>query len=118
MSLNMGSDDEGPTNDSDSDGDDRSPKPTAVSRLQSHQRRVFGIHDSPDPATARGPIVRAPLSAGSMPLDLGDVDDASALSFGSSKSGRYRLSDRDRMSSVYAYDEREGMPRGGWRCLG
>ena len=111
MSLNMDSDDEGPpglTSDSDSEGDDRPAKPTASSsRLQSHQRRVFGIHDSPDPATARGPIVCAPLSAGSMSLDPDDVDDVSALSFGSSWSGRSHRSDR--MSSIYANDARAGV---------
>ena len=111
MSLNMDSDDEGMpglTNDSDSGGDDRPSKPTAApSRLQSHQRRVFGILESPDPATAREPIVRAPLSAGSMSLDLDDVDDVSALSFGSSRSGRSLLSDR--MSSIYTNDARADM---------
>ena len=68
---------------------------------------MFGIHDSPDPATARGPIVRAPLGVGSMPLDLDDVDNVSALSFGSSRSGRSHLSGR--MSSIYANDARAGV---------
>ena len=96
MTLNLDSDDDDDPGNVSGGGVKLPAKP------EPYQRRVFGVSDTPDPAVARGPR-RPPSSAGSMSLDLDDLDDVSAVSFGSSH--HYAHSD----GSLYDEGLRAGM---------
>lgn len=69
--------------DLNADGEHQRSHSKLPAQSESYQRRFFGVTDTRDLAVARGPR-RAPSSAGSMALDLDDLDDISAVSLESS----------------------------------
>ena len=117
LDLSAGPDDDNlPSLTSDSGSDD-DKREGSVPRGSSFQSRVFGLPSSPaDSAVGSGPRARAPPTP-SMPLELEDVDDVSALSFGSGRSS-HQSQYSSRTSSLFADGMRAGMDPPAARGLG